>query len=207
MVNKKKLLFKTNKQIAILVPEATQRPTCDPPQEIPCGPGQILKLDTKSDGCQQFVCQCKPIEDCDNIELTSETPLEVGYERFINSSGCCPVVELICKPELCPKPQNCEQFYNLKEVPGTCCSSFACEPPKEKCIFESKYIADEKGGEKIKSKYERQKELKNVCKYKSEFEGLIKSVSDKRNVAGWSMSSMYLHRIVFKCLSSFLHTN
>lgn len=144
------------------MPEATARPTCDPPQEIPCGPGQIMKLDTKSDGCQQFVCQCKPIEDCDLLELTTETPIEVGYERFINSSGCCPVVEFICKPELCPKPEKCEQFYNLKEVPGKCCSSFACEPPKEKCIFESKYTADEKGGEKLKGKYERQKELKSV---------------------------------------------
>lgn len=72
------------------------------------------------------------------------------------------MVELICKPELCPKPQNCEQFYSLKEIPGTCCSSYVCEPPKEKCIFEGKYSANEMGGEKTKSKYEKQKELKNV---------------------------------------------
>lgn len=73
-------------------------------------------------------------------------------------------MELICKPELCPKPENCEQFYNLKELPGKCCPSFVCEPPKEKCIFESKYTADENGGEKAKGKYEKQKELKNVRK-------------------------------------------
>lgn len=39
-----------------------------------------------------------------------------------------------------------------------------CEPPKEKCIFESKYTVGENGGEKGKGKYEKQKELKNVRK-------------------------------------------
>lgn len=119
-----------------------------------------MKLDTNSDGCEQFVCQCKPLDQCEPI--STEAPPEVGYERVVNSSGCCPVSEFICKPELCPKPDKCEMFFSLKEIPGKCCPSFVCEPPKEKCIFEGKYVADEKGGEKQKTKYERTKELKNV---------------------------------------------
>lgn len=122
-----------------------------------------MKLDTKPNGCQQFVCLCKSPEDCDPIDLT-QTLVKDGYVKVVNNTGCCPVVELVCKPETCPESKACPQFYVAKEtvLPGDCCVSVECNPPDGKCIFERQYLADKEGGEKAMNKYERSKILKNV---------------------------------------------
>lgn len=149
----------------ICVPvSVTASPTCEPPHNIACAPDQILKLDTKADGCQQFVCQCKPPEQCDPIDTTTDKPLEDGYVKKIKHEGCCPSVELECKPELCPKPPVCQLYYELKNnsIPGKCCSIYSCEAPKDKCIFETQYTASADGGERLQNKYEQQKLLKKV---------------------------------------------
>lgn len=124
-----------------------------------------MKLDKKPNGCQQFVCQCKPPEECEPIDLTPKSPIIAdGLVEVVNRSGCCPVVEKVCKPETCPEPKKCPEFYTAKEVtkPGGCCPNVECLPPEEKCIYEKRYAAAEEGGEKQLNKYERRKILKNV---------------------------------------------
>lgn len=147
----------------MLVPEPTAGPTCETPQKLVCGPGQILKLDTKPNGCQSFICECKPIEDCETINSTTEKPLEDGYVREIDDSGCCPIETIICKPELCPPAKDCPQYHTLKTQDiGKCCPLYSCEPPKDKCIYDTQFIAAEKGGERKLTRYEKQKVLKNA---------------------------------------------
>lgn len=60
------------------MPEPTAGPTCAPPQKLICGSGQILKLDEKPNGCKTFICECKPKEDCDKIDLTTSETLKPG---------------------------------------------------------------------------------------------------------------------------------
>lgn len=69
----------------LCVPAATISPTCEPPQKLNCGPGQVMKLDTTSDGCQKFVCQCKPPEECDPLKEFKDIP--PGMEKVIDKSG------------------------------------------------------------------------------------------------------------------------
>jgi von Willebrand factor len=146
------------------VPEPTAGPTCETPQVITCGPGQITKLATKPNGCQQFICECKPVEECEPTDTPTEQPLKDGYVKTIDDSGCCPEVKIICKKELCPKPKPCQQYHTLKNETGTgeCCPLYTCEPPKDKCIYENEYTAAETGGERARTEMEKQKVLKNA---------------------------------------------
>ncbi|KAJ8974052.1 hypothetical protein NQ317_002298, partial [Molorchus minor] len=146
------------------VPEATVGPTCETPQKLVCGPGQVMKLDTKPNGCQTFICECKPIDECEPIDITTDIPLEPGYIKEVDDSGCCPVINLVCKKDICPQPQECPQYYSLKteDIEGKCCPFYSCEPPKDKCIYETEYTAAQKGGERLLTRYEKQKLLKGV---------------------------------------------
>lgn len=150
-----------NCKLLLLAPAATISPTCEPPQKLNCAPGQVMKLDTKSDGCKQFICQCKPPEECEPVDLTP--PLEEGIVKEIDNSGCCPEEKLVCKQETCPTPEKCPLYYEMKNttVTGKCCPIYTCVAP-DKCIFDSEYTASEKGGERLKNMYERQKLLKEV---------------------------------------------
>lgn len=120
-----------------------------------------MKLDTKSDGCKQFICQCIPIDECEPVDLTQ--PTEDGMVKEVDNSGCCPEEKLVCKPELCSAPKECPTFYEVKEtiVAGKCCPIYTCKAP-DKCIVDSEYTASEQGGERLKNQYERQKLLKAV---------------------------------------------
>lgn len=84
--------------------------------------------------------------------------------REIDDSGCCPVAKFVCKKELCPPPNECPQYHLLKtqELESGCCPLHSCEPPKDKCIFETEYDAGELGGERRLTKLESQKLLKNA---------------------------------------------
>lgn len=123
-----------------------------------------MKLDTKPNGCQVFICECKPIEDCEPMDLSTDIPLEPGYIKEVDESGCCPVVNLVCKKDLCPKADECPEYYSLKaeSVEGRCCPIYSCEPPKEKCIYETEYAAAQKGGARLLTKYEKQNLLKGA---------------------------------------------
>jgi von Willebrand factor len=121
-------------------------------------------LATKPNGCQQFICECKPVEECEPTDTSTEQPLKDGYVKTIDDSGCCPEVKIICKKELCPKPKPCQQYHTLKNETGTgeCCPLYTCEPPKDKCIYENEYTAAETGGERARTEMEKQKVLKNA---------------------------------------------
>lgn len=121
-----------------------------------------MKLDTKSDGCQQYICQCKPADECEKVDMSK--PIEEGIVKEVDESGCCPIVNLVCKTELCSPAPTCPTYYELQNTTaiGKCCPIYNCKAP-EKCIFDSEYTASETGGERARNKYEKQKLLKSVC--------------------------------------------
>lgn len=136
--------------------------TCVPPQDIQCNEGQVSKLIRKDDGCQRFVCECKPIEECEPIDMITP-PTEPYIERKVNTSGCCPVIVEICLEEFCPEV-TCPLFYSHEKlvVPGKCCPEYICLPPKNTCVVELKYIDDENGGERPRKESEKEQVLKKV---------------------------------------------
>lgn len=165
--DKKKIIKSIFIYYFLLVPEQRTISTCEPPQEITCTKDQEMKAVKKADGCQQFVCQCIPSDQCQELEATSTTSPGPGYEKFIDTSGCCPRVEFKCNKDLCPKPEACEQFHEMTEEKTECCSKYSCRPPSDKCIYEGAYTADEVGGERLRRNFEKQKMLKHVRKFLS----------------------------------------
>lgn len=148
----------------VLVPTAvTSSPTCEPPITMNCAFGQVMKLITGSDGCQQFACECKPKEECEAVN--TNTTLDAGMVHMIDSSGCCPIAKEVCKAETCPQPPACPTFHTLEKsevVPAKCCPTYACMRPKRKCIVDLKFVGDGKGGERVRNKFEKQQVLKEV---------------------------------------------
>ncbi|XP_065155864.1 hemocytin-like isoform X3 [Atheta coriaria] len=148
----------------ICIPSATASPTCDPPQKLDCAFGQVAKLDTKSDGCQQFVCECLPPEECAVVDLKADPDQEVGMTKKIKDGGCCPTVELVCDTNLCPAAPKCDEFYSLNKTDAgktSCCPEYKCVAP-ESCIVDLDHIEAENGGERQRSQYEKQKLLKQA---------------------------------------------
>lgn len=139
------------------------QPTCEPPQQLKCNPDQETRLIKTADGCQKFVCECKPIEDCVPIEQLANKTVEEGFEKVVNKAGCCPTVDYVCNKNLCPPPDVCPQFYHLKKlnVSVTCCPIYSCEAPK-KCIVDLVYTNSEEGGEKLRNEQDKQKILKDI---------------------------------------------
>lgn len=127
----------------LCIPVPTVAPTCAEPAQPECGYGQIMKLTTGSDGCQKFICQCIPQEECSTFlspvdqETQTKQIHQPGYSLEVNTTGCCPRSVLVCKPETCPGQPKCPKFYNaiVKELPDACCRSYDCEPPKDLCLY------------------------------------------------------------------------
>lgn len=140
----------------------TSSPTCLTPVPLNCAFGQTMKLINQPDGCQQFACECKPKEDCETIN-TNATSGEPGIVLVLDNSGCCPVAKEVCKVETCPQAPACPKFHTLeKSESGKCCPTYTCARPKGKCIVDLKFVADEKGGERGRNKFEKQQVLKEV---------------------------------------------
>lgn len=73
-----------------------------------------------------LILVCKPREFCEEILLTEEV-LESGMHKFINESGCCPHIEILCRPETCPEPKSCRKYYLRKLINTTdCCPHYIC---------------------------------------------------------------------------------
>lgn len=74
-----------------------------------------------------FVCVigCKPLEECEPTQTHQEI-LPIGMEEFVNNSGCCPRVEIICNPKTCPSPPKCKEHYELISREGECCPIYYC---------------------------------------------------------------------------------
>ncbi|XP_022121224.2 hemocytin [Pieris rapae] len=124
---------------------------CEEPKKMDCGFGQVLKQKTNSDGCQEFACECKPANECEEIPGENEVEmLEPGIERVIDRTGCCPKAQLVCRPNNCPKSPDCPKFHTLETINGTgqCCPEYKCELPKDKCLVTLEWEAASRGGEK-----------------------------------------------------------
>ncbi|XP_072943853.1 hemocytin-like [Epargyreus clarus] len=128
---------------------------CEEPKKMECGFGQVLKQKTGENGCKEFVCECKPPSECEHIPSDSEVDvMEPGVVRSIDSSGCCPRAQLLCRPLTCPAPPSCPDFHKLEttNVTGKCCPEHKCELPKDKCVVQLEWEAAPQGGEKPRAK-------------------------------------------------------
>ncbi|XP_068629642.1 hemocytin [Battus philenor] len=124
---------------------------CEEPKKMDCGFGQVLKQKNTPNGCKEFSCECKPASECEVIPPDSEVEImEPGMQRIVDSSGCCPRAQLVCRPESCPAPPSCPEFHNLNTttLTGQCCPEHKCELPKDKCIAKLEWEAASRGGER-----------------------------------------------------------
>uniref|UniRef100_A0A1I8NWB1 Hemocytin n=1 Tax=Stomoxys calcitrans TaxID=35570 RepID=A0A1I8NWB1_STOCA len=116
-------------------PQALRKDCLEPLMPI-CGPGQFKKIKTGSDGCPQYICECKPKEECE--PLTPPVALKPGEKLVKEEAGCCPTQKIVCDEKECPaKPEFCiEEFYEVytKQEPNDCCPIYYCDPPKQVCI-------------------------------------------------------------------------
>lgn len=111
-----------------------------PDKPLPqCGKDQHNKMDIDADGCSKYICECKPIEECEPLASVTLRPGEV---ESLDQSGCCPIKKVICDKTKCPpKIQVCsEEFYDpvLVSDPDECCEEYVCKPPKNLCLIEHK---------------------------------------------------------------------
>lgn len=52
-----------------------------------------------------------------------------GWVQVNDTKGCCPQMKWECRQDACPKPEPCQQYYKLEELPvakGECCPRFKC---------------------------------------------------------------------------------
>ncbi|CAK1545090.1 unnamed protein product [Leptosia nina] len=124
---------------------------CEEPKKMDCGFGQVLKQKTNANGCQEFTCECKPANECEEVPNENEVEmLEPGIERVVDRTGCCPKAQLICRPNACPKAPKCPEFHTMEthNATGQCCPEYKCELPKDKCLVTLEWEAASRGGEK-----------------------------------------------------------
>nr|XP_014086275.2 hemocytin [Bactrocera oleae] len=123
------------------VPEQKSPPpiACLEPLMPVCGPGQFKKQKTGPDGCPQFICECKPKEECEPLELPRA--LKPGEKVVSEDLGCCPTQEIVCDVSTCPPvlKECAERFYEVirKQELDDCCPHYVCEPPKDMCIVQN----------------------------------------------------------------------
>ncbi|XP_075237780.1 hemolectin [Lycorma delicatula] len=126
-----------------------------------CPSGLILKTETDKRGCLHFVCACKPKEECEDTTAEFIAAREPGYIVRLDTTGCCPVPVKTCNKSLCPSPPTCPMFHHLVEKETKCCPDYACEPPKDKCLYEFHYTNSKSGGARQLPDNEKYTEAKN----------------------------------------------
>ncbi|XP_075969965.1 hemolectin isoform X2 [Anticarsia gemmatalis] len=127
---------------------------CTEPKKMECGFGQVLKQKATPEGCKEYACECKPASECEPVPSENEVDiLEPGMNRVVDNSGCCPRVQYLCQKDTCPKPPQCDKYYELKtdKENGKCCPEYKCELPKDKCLVKLEWEAASKGGEKVRT--------------------------------------------------------
>lgn len=124
------------------VPEPTIGPTTenctDDVLPLPnCGPGQYNKMIKGTDGCSKYICECKPISECEEL---IKPKLQHGQKIITETSGCCPTYKIVCDKSLCPPKIKCtKEFYELVAVESNgdiCCDLYICSPPRDRCLIE-----------------------------------------------------------------------
>ncbi|XP_037934058.1 hemocytin isoform X2 [Teleopsis dalmanni] len=139
------------------VPEPKVPPSklCLAPIMPICGPGQFKKQKTGPDGCPQYICECKPKEECDKLVPPKE--LQPGQKVVQEELGCCPTQKIVCDKTTCPEaPQTCtEKFFEVTklEKPELCCPVYKCAPPKDICIVQYDSPEDSKFTKNVNEKW------------------------------------------------------
>ncbi|XP_046866604.1 hemocytin-like [Drosophila willistoni] len=109
---------------------------CEEPKLPNCGPNQNRRVDKDINGCPVYICECKPLDQCEPLKVIQLKP---GEELHPLITGCCPDQKVVCVPSKCPKhPTVCPQpHYEIVSslLPGDCCASYQCVPPKDKCLI------------------------------------------------------------------------
>ncbi|ALC44456.1 Hml, partial [Drosophila busckii] len=146
------------------VPETkTSAKLCLEPMMPVCGPGQFKKQKTDVNGCPQYICECKPKEECD--PLLPPRVLLPGEQLVKVEEGCCPTQKIVCKSEQCPAaPDVClQRFYEVSTVhpADACCPTHKCVPPKSLCIVKYEESTASSFTKQIGDKWQHAKE---VCK-------------------------------------------
>ncbi|KAH8270632.1 hypothetical protein KR018_012544 [Drosophila ironensis] len=155
------------------VPE-TKNPdkTCLAPLMPVCGPGQFKKQKNDINGCPQYICECKPKDECEVWKPPRD--LLPGEKIVQIEEGCCPTQKIICVPELCPRaPESCvELFFTVKTTKqfDMCCPSHACVPPKDTCIVQYGLEESSKFTKQIGDKWTHAKDvcMHETCSYGSD---------------------------------------
>lgn len=102
-----------------------------------CNEHQFVKLVSDASKCSKYVCDCKPLDQCEPSKLRA---LQPGEQIIEEAGGCCPTSSIICDKSKCPsKPAKCDQDYYVVVVDDaipedSCCPQFKCVPPKNACI-------------------------------------------------------------------------
>lgn len=82
-----------------------------------------------SNWCLLCISECLPLEECPDTSTEMASAAEQpGMIAIVNRSGCCPRVDVVCKPETCPMPPTCrEPFYEpvARDV-ERCCPQYRC---------------------------------------------------------------------------------
>ncbi|BES96307.1 Hypothetical protein NTJ_09116 [Nesidiocoris tenuis] len=146
----------------ICVPEPTPGTVCPEPVQPQCGFGQILKLETSSAGCQEFICQCQPKEDCEDVSVEMKKQLAPGMIARLDESGCCPKVVTECEKDKCPPPPLCPPHHiAVERDTELCCPTYRCAIPEGKCLYDLSYASKLNGGERPRLLLERENILKD----------------------------------------------
>lgn len=122
------------------VPEiASHTEVCLNKPQPHCATDQYVKVIFDSNNCTSYVCECKPLNECQHFE---NRPLLPGEYLANETKGCCPREVIVCDKTKCPtEPDKCDQeFYEVakKKVNQVdlCCEEFICVPPKNRCLVE-----------------------------------------------------------------------
>ncbi|XP_044006095.1 hemocytin [Aphidius gifuensis] len=150
----------------ICIPKPTIPTTttvCLDTQQPDCGWGQMMKTTIGNDGCQKFICECLPPEECPTVNL--EATNIPGIVEIVNSSSCCPKAERICKVEMCPSAPSCPEYYTLEtsQSPEGCCINYKCQLPKDICLYSMTTDNSTIVGKKIGEKWQDGPCLSCIC--------------------------------------------
>ncbi|SPP76371.1 hemocytin [Drosophila guanche] len=182
---------------------------CLAPMMPVCGPGQFKKQKNDVNGCPQYICECKPKEECEVLKPPRE--LLPGEKLVKIEEGCCPTQKIVCQTELCPKaPISCpERFYEVKTTKevDACCSTHSCVPPKNLCIVQYELDDSSKFTKQVGEKWTHAKDVckRETCSYGPDGNAQVLSTLELCSTdcaPGFSYQSVDKSKCCGKCIQS-----
>ena len=100
---------------------------CQPLVRPECGAFQEVKLVVgQHNNCPRLICECA---ECPAVAPPPPT-LEEGEDLQLETSGCCPVTRVVCRPETCPPPtlECSHHLVRLRDFSqnNSCCPKYKC---------------------------------------------------------------------------------